>query len=144
MEREKAIITHNNYKALEQAVASLLKVNFESIAFKQPMSGGGIIYLVEQYYYRTQSNLTLTVIINPMSETKAEVTVLGTGGYSTDSWGDMGSEANGMHKILYALSQEAAALNWQMEGVPERYLKPPFSIKGSLQKIAGFFGDKEE
>ena len=144
MEREKAVILHNNFKHLEYAVDSLLKQNFEIIGFKQRMTGGGLIYLVEQYYHRTQSTLTLTVIINPLSDTEAEVVVLGTGGYVTDIWGDMGSEANGMHKILYALSEEALSQNWQMVGIPERYLKAPFSIKGSLQKLAGMFGGNDE
>lgn len=145
MEQEKVVVHHNNFKHLEYAVDTLLKQNFKSIYFKQRMTGGGLVYLVEQYCYSIQTTITLTVIIDPLTETTADVVVVGTDWNNNDDWRPMtGSGDSGMHKILYALSQEAASQNWQLVGIPERYLEEPITIIGSLLDFAAKFGGKDE
>ena len=94
-------------------LVTLLNSNFNTYTF-QP-SENIYIFFIEKYYFRINSTLMASIIVNLKNENICEINIISGGGGQGMLDGDWGAEKNSIEKISKSIIQMCNENNWEIE-----------------------------
>lgn len=123
MKNESFVVNCTEFNLLCDKITELIIERYKEDYYTYQITENIYSLHFEKYYFRTNSNLMMSVILKRLDEQRVEFKVISGGGKQSLTKSDWGAEDSSIVKFINLVTRILAKNNWRYDQIDDYYLK---------------------